>query len=388
MTVKNLLDKPKKLLLFIFLLYAIVPYETVSNPLLSYVFHLIFIVFVGIFALYTGNFKIKMNQFAKFTMFFLICFIAINSVVSYGLNEFLLFLSIVFGSIVASTIYNNRNFYNLFVSAFKWLIVFSISMLFLQLIVLDTTGKVLHIHEMFFPFSEARIGVFGLLNRLGGVYLEPGTYSNWMHLFLVIYMVLSENINRPIFYIGAISMILTLSAYGVIIGIYLLMVLLLSKIKHSSLKKKFSTLLLLMIVSFFSIGYIGDSTAVKLVSAKMDSSSDGSANLRKQAYERYIENIEDYFIVGEGFSNKFGEGIASIQDAGLLLNMSVALGILFSIIFIMIYTYAFLKKNNMEILFASLPIFISKIYYYEFSFWLLFFLLILKNKQFLTYKKY
>ncbi len=377
MKIRSLTDSARQIFLFVGLLYAFVPFEA-GNYLITNAIHITALMLISMYTLYVGRFKLKMNQLGKIVLILLMVFTMISSMVSYGKGEVIFAFSIIFSFITASVIHYNNNFKHQFLIALKWLIIFSISMLFLQLIVLNITGDVLSIHEMIFPFSEARISIntkFDDLYRMGGIYIEPGTYSNLMYLFLVIYMLLSKNLSNYLLFIGAISIILSYSVWGMIFGSYLLFFLIFIKLKNSSLKMKLLVLIAVFSIGSLSINYIINSPAVNYATYKVNSDV-SSVSEKEKAYSRYKESIDDFFIIGEGFSPEFNVGIASVQDSGFLLNFSVVFGILFTVYILMVYILSFLKCCTPIQLIISLPIFVSKIYYWDAAFWLLFFLVV------------
>ena len=376
--IKNLPVILKTLLLFLGLLYALIPFETSKAILI----HSAALMFVIGYALYVGNFKIKINHLGRIILLMFTILTLMGLLISSEADGLIFTFAIVFGSITASMIHYNPKFRHLFFIAFKWLVIFSIAMLFLQTVILTITGKVLPIHEFIFPFSEARIGTytnFEGLYRMGGLYIEPGTYANMMYLFLIIYLVISKNTFSPVLFIGAISIILSYSVWGMIFGSYLLIILIIAKLKKITWKIKLIILLILALTSFFSFNYISNyidqSQAIQFASHKINVSH-GSAESKMQAFHKYEETFGDFLIIGEGFYPEFNKGLSSVQDAGFLLNVSVVFGILFAICIFTLYIYLSLKYYTWVGAAASLPIFISKIFYYDAAFWLLFFLVI------------
>jgi hypothetical protein len=307
---------------------------------------------------------------------------------SYKLVYFLSFLlSIIFAFITASTIHNKEIFRKQFSITLEWLIIFSVSMFFLQFIVFYLSNNVLPIHKFIFPFSEARIGVLEISNsilRLGGLYIEPGTYCNWMYLFLVIYILISDNVKKSLLYIVAISMIMSYSVWGIIFGSYLLIILIIIKLKKFTWKKRIMLFLILLLMSYSTIEYISNSSAIQYSSNKINSNN-GSVTAKEMTFKNYKDNFTNFLIIGEGLNPPFYKKLTSPQDSGFILNLSIIIGIFFTIIILLIYTISFFKYSNSLIFLISLPIFFSKINYYEASFWLLFFIIIYKGHS--TYQK-
>jgi len=220
---KDLSDKFKILFLLILFLYAFIPFEGGGSQFV-FIAHSFSLMLITLYALYANNFKIKMNRLGKISLFILLFFLILSILVSNGGREYTMFLSIVFSFITASAIHYSANFKNYFLTALKWLIIISVTTLVLQLLIFMMTGTIIHFHEMIYPFSEGRIGtdrLFSDLYRFGGIYIEPGTYSNWMYLFLVMYMILSKKVFSPLVLIGSLSMILSYSVWGMVFGAFL-----------------------------------------------------------------------------------------------------------------------------------------------------------------------
>ena len=377
MIYKKILNNLKRFLFFLTLLYIFIPFET-TDPTFSMKIRLAVAMGLTFYMLYLNDFKIKLNNLGKITLLLLIFLIILNSFISFDTTLFIFTGAIIFGAVTASIIKNNTTLYNDFLTGLEWLIIFSIFTLLFQLIYFSQTGEVISFHKMVYPLSEERIGIqkeFGNLHRLGGMYIEPGTYSNFMYLFLIIYLFLTKNIKSSLLFIGAVSILFTYSVWGIIFGSYFVIVLILARIKESSLKKKFTIIFLLFLINLVGINYILNSPAIQFAMAKMEAGG-GSVSAKEDAYNKYAQTYDNFLIIGEGFSSSFEKGLTSAQDAGFLLNLSVILGIFFTALLILIYLISFIKSSDKFVILASLPIFISKIYYWDFAFWLLFFLIV------------
>ena len=160
-----------------------------------------------------------------------------------------------------------------------------------------------------------------------------------------------------------------------IFGSYLLILLLLAKFKKSTWRKKFLVFFVISGIGLFFINYAVNSSAFNFAINKV-SSNTSSVAAKQKAYDKYSKTFDDFLIIGQGFKAKFNEGIPSVQDSGFLLNISVVFGIFFTVMLLILYSISFLRCCTRLEFLISLPIFISKIYYYDPAFWLLFFLVI------------
>lgn len=368
--------------LFILFLYAFIPFES-SSPSKTQNIHLLFMIIIILFTLYYNNFKIQINVLARFIVFTITMITLISLIISLEKDALVFSFSIILALVISSTLYYNINFRETFISSLKLLISFSILMLFLQILILKITGEIIPIHETIYPFSESRIGIYTSFEgfyRTGGLYIEPGTYANYMYLFLFLYMLLTRKVDDLIVLLGAISIILSNSILGMIIGSYLLLFILLNKVKKATLFKKIIIICSTIIISTYFINNFINSSGYSYVISKL-TTSNASADAKRIAYSKYLETFDSFLIIGQGFNPEFNIGIPSVQDAGFLLNLSVVYGILFTLLLFSFFIFLILKNYNLTFLIISLPIFISKIFYYDPIFWVVFLFLIHNIKE-------
>lgn len=368
------LNYTKSIFLFICLVYGFIPFEAGSYEV-SLRIHYLFLIPIMIYALYTTSFKLS-----KYGVLFFLFFLFISSMlffVSYGHAIFSFFPAIIFASVVAPAIYKNNNFKKYFTQAIKILIVISVITFFIQFTTYQLTGVLLPLHELVFPFSKARTGVesqYNDLARMGGIYIEPGTYSNYLFMLIGIYTFLIKKIDYVLLTLAAISIILTFSVWGMIFASYLLIILILSKLVSVSWKIKILLITFLLVIGSFSVSSLSQNPAIDFALNKMESNK-GSTEHKKDVYKKYANEFDTFFIVGQGFAPVFKQHTVSLQDSGLLLNLSIVFGIVPTIIFILIYSILLLKLTNYFILLISLPIFMSKLFYWDPAFWLFFFMI-------------
>lgn len=367
------------LLLFISFLYSFIHVEGGPGQF-RFLMQSSFLMIITFLALYTSNFRINMNRLGKISLFLLFFFTILSILISNAGREYTMIVSIIFSSITASVIHYNEKFKKNFLTALQSLIILSIGLLVLQLLIFKTTGNIIKFHEIFYPFSQGRIGVdklFDDLYRFGGLYIEPGTYSNWLYLFLIIYIILSRKIFSPLVLIGSLSLILSFSVWGMIFGTYLFIISIMLKIKKASLKYKFLILLSFFSFAFYSITQFEDNSAVKFAIYKLDvDSGNTSTSAKVDFYKKYQSDLTKLLFIGEGYTPSIYKGIDSPQDTGFIINLSVIFGIFFTFIIFLIFFISLVKCCGWIMLFAFLPILTSKIYFSDPVFWLLFFLVI------------
>lgn len=366
-----------KVFLLIALIYGFIPFEASFRVDR---FHEFWLICMMLYAWYMGSFKFS-KYGGSYFFFFLLVFV-INALVSIGQDIVIITTSVLFSAVVVPVIYKNERFKNIFISSLRWLIILSITSFLIQFTVYYLTGNLLLMHEFVFPFSEARIAhetTFGNLTRMGGMYIEPGTYANFMFVYLFIYIVLTRNINDKLLYIGSLSIIFTFSVWGAIFSSYLFLMLVMANLVTFSLKKKLMITILILGIGFYSATYLVNNPLVEYAVNKTESGNTGtkgSTAAKKYVYKKYMKEYDEFLLIGEGFKPKFKENTVSMQDSGMLLNMSIVLGKLFTIFFAISFIVGLFRLTNIWIVFASLPIFISKLYYWDPAIYLLYFLVI------------
>lgn len=373
-------DKFITFLIFLLLLYSFVPYEIISSNITIGI-RLGIISVLTVFICLIVRIRTNIYIIIVFLLIFL-CAI-INSLISTSLYIFLFLASITSCFIIANAIIYNHFFKLLFANALKWLLLVSIMMLFLQIIIFKFTGNILELHNIFFPYSHARVQLIENLDlfRFGGMYIEPGTYSNYMYTFLILYMILNRGKDNLILFVGAISIILTVSVYGIIFGTYFLILLTFKHLNKYSLKKIFIFISLLVILIGVVVQKIQETNIYKFIQVKLQFKS-MSGYSKMELINNFKEKYTDYIYLGEGFDNIIGQGIISPQDAGLFINLMIKFGILFALLIVITCILFFILNRKWTLLLCFLPILLSKLFYWDFAFWLLYFVVLgLKNED-------
>jgi len=358
--------------LFLGVLYSFIPFETSDSRITLTIRLLILVIFTTY--IFIKN-KIDGNSYKTLILLAVLISIYFGALESLSLYLFIFLTSIISVYIISNAIENNFDLYQNFVQIWEYLLIFSIIMLLLQQLSFILTGNMLKMHELIFPISKARVEIIKQLHliRFGGIYIEPGTYANFMYLFLVIYMVIKKNFNTTLVSIASLSIISTMSVWGMIFGTYLLLISILIKVKKTSTLKKFFIIFTLITTTLYGTNTIPKTSAYKYAKLKLKMKSD-SGHSKVIILNRFKENLPNYVLIGDGFDSKIVKNVTAPQDAGLIFNLSIVFGILFSLTTLIIYSINIINRRGFLILIASTPLLISKIFYWEFSFWLLFFL--------------
>ncbi len=370
--------------IFLGLLYGFIPYEVGGNSSLSLFLRLIVIVTLTLYLFFLSKLYKKTNIIV---LLFIISFYSLlSSIISASLYLFVFLTSILSEFVIANILRYNSYIRKRFIFSLKCLIFLSTAMLFLQEFYYITHYSVLKLHEFFYPFSQARFEEIDCLElvRLGGLYIEPGTYSNYMYIFLITYIFVDKKHSVLLVFLAIISLIVSMSVWGVLCGFYLLIIYGIKTLWSASVIKKIFIIPILCIVITYGAMYktedISDTPVFIFIQNKLQMETP-SGHSKLTVIKRFKEKISSYVLLGDGFASQLNYDIDSPQDAGFSINFAIVFGIMFTLFISIIYSYSLIKYKNLFILTASLPILIGKIYYWEFSFWLLFFLVVYGKRK-------
>jgi len=352
--------------LLLLALYSFLPYETASGGLALQIRCGVAV----IFTLYIlGSTRIGIDR-PSFVLGLLAFFAAaFAALVSFNGRLFLALISIVLAAVASSAVDRNPSFRASLSRALEWLLALSSIALLLQVAVWHGTGELLRIHEVFFPLSEARIDDRGEFARLGGLYIEPGTFANWSVLILLMYRMISDFPNPTLSLLVGVAMIASISVWGAAAGLVILMV-----SAPSALRGK-------PLVSSLLIGLGGAAVALIVANSNVLAFFEAKSGLESEsgyskvvAVNEFMRTFEDIILLGKGFAPDFCLGCAAPQDAGVFIGVSVTFGVAFAVlIFLALYLGVFQRLGFAGVLIA-LFVPISKVFYWDFVLWILIFL--------------
>lgn len=198
----------------------------------------------------------------------------------------------------------NNNTYKLFEIIYKFVVVCAYSALFIWtlLFVLRVNLPYGFIGDGFyrsyfyiFFTQDGYIENFGgfTFYRLQSIFWEPGVFAVYILIALFYYAFLAKKRNSKNFFVLVVSLILTMSTTGLIVGISLLGVFLIKK-----LKSRIAKLMMILPISLVSVPM-----AVYLWNEKKNSAISPSYRLRMYDMTRSIEIWKNNFILGTGYNN-------------------------------------------------------------------------------------
>lgn len=226
--------------------------------------------------------------------------------------------------------------------------------LYLQLTYYFISGNIIEFHTLLFPFSSSRVGEFIGVIRLGGLHIEPGTYSAFVFALLLARHLLGGAPSDKIFFLAGLSLIVTFSAWGIIAGLVVFSVIILSR-SHQSKRNKIivvsGMLFLTALVQYSTIFYfLADYTLQRF------EPSAGSASYRIEVFSVLVQELPTYILIGRPFEEVFCAECISPQDLGVFSQLIVRLGATSSLI---VFVYALRPY-----LFTSFPTLILVLFFF------------------------
>lgn len=363
--------------IFILYLYFLIPTESLSQGIETSL--LIRFLACGILILTL----LIMNGFVKsqkliICMLFFSCIYLVSALSSISLKVFISFEALLLGLCWAYSFYTKPLTSAYLVAAIKLLIYISALSLILQLIIYQFFGYI-DFHSLIYPWSSARYEDSQNFLRLGGIYIEPGTLSNWIYAFTLLLILVEDKLNIRLISIAALAMLLSLSAWGVAISIIIFIFLALQHkiifIKKNNIYFKLRPFILtitaFLLTAIFLIVFITDDIYTFLETKF--SFETGSGEVRLVVYDEFLAILPDILLFGLGYASDFCSDCQSPQDAGLFISFTVVYGLMFSIFFFLIIILAFYKKLGIKGIILVLPLLTSKIYYWDYILFLIFF---------------
>jgi hypothetical protein len=357
----NLKDGARIFCIFLAAIYSILPFET-ANVTATLVVRCMF-AFVLLVLVFDRRIRIE--------GMFLICFlilvteIILAALTSFSFRLFASIIAAVLGFVWGATMLRALDKRRLCSLAVLALIYFSAGSLFLQLLVYHLGGGIAPLHEIVFPMSTARTEDHDLFARLGGIYIEPGTYANWVYALYVLLVLSSGGVYLIPGLIVGLTLMLTASIWGIAVGVLVAAVAVLSSKKIGPIRKVVLILIVILLQTYYLSGEILDFVQQKL----QFGTPSGESKL--VAFDEFADIWVDVLFLGNGFDPQFCVGCLAPQDAGLFLNMSVVYGIGFAVILFFVIFVAAYKTGGVLLAILLLPLLFAKLNYWDFIFWMI-----------------
>ncbi|WP_352337696.1 hypothetical protein [Psychrobacter sp. 16-MNA-CIBAN-0192] len=306
------------------------------------------------------------------------CWYIISALSSFSLKFLIAFQGLLLGVIWAYSFYRKFLTSVYLIDALKLLIYTSFLALVLQFILYNFFNYV-DIHSIIFPWSEARYQESEGFIRLGGMYIEPGTLSNWIYALFLLFLLVEDKPDTKLTLATALAMLFSLSAWGVAVSgiVFIFFILQYKFIAYEEgrlvFKRRSFIMLIVGIISILLLlsFFITDSIYSFLESKLLFET--GSGEIRIDTYNEFFKTLPDILFFGSGYASDFCINCKSPQDAGLFIIFTVVYGLFFSVLFFLLIVLAFFKKYNFKGIILILPLLTSKIYYWDYIVLLIFF---------------
>lgn len=361
---------------FALLIYCLIPFET--DPVdLSIAIRMIIAAVLTIIAASKINYNRRSVlgvYMAAFTSF--IVFIMVSAFVSFSFRFFATISALIFAAICTAAVRTNPDFRSNFILALRFLIYLSVGLFFAQIVWWQLSGTIIQFHDIVFPFSSGRTEDHELFVRLGGMYIEPGTHAHWLFMIYLVYLFASRSVvDRIAIFVGA-SLISTVSVWGAFAGLLLILLYIMVHIRG----RNFFLAIIVSLLGLMAIYLLMDSEFYQFIERKLLFETESGVS-KVDAYNEFGSILFDILFIGNGFNPGFCENCLSPQDAGLFLSISVVFGVLFSSVISVVALFGSYTQGGITFLALTALIFTTKLFYWDYVFWMAIFLLIPVHKQ-------
>lgn len=267
---------------------------------------------------------------------------------------------------------SSAKFKSIFTSSLTWIVIFWVGSYLAQLALFIALGEILDVHNFFFPYSEQRteVVVDGLV-RLGGIHIEPGTFSNWLFGVLILRSILVGDVFDRINIVGFIGLPASLSVWGFIATVFVIAAYFLQK--RRAISKGVVAILSLGIVLGtleVSYGFVSD---IQIYLESRSGVESSSTSTKYDAYSSFGSEAHKFVLVGQDVTYNFCESCWSIQDAGVSVNLATKIGIFFTIFIFALFGIGIYTCAGLSVLVLIIPMLWSKWFYWDPLFWLVVF---------------
>lgn len=285
-----------------------------------------------------------------------------------------LFVAFIWMAAVTAGAFVAGRYAALFQQALTLLLCSWVAIFLLQFLLYFGSGTVVDFHQWLHPYSEARIstGWDGDVLRLTGPHIEPGTYSNWIYGLVLLRGLVRKRHFDLLNTVAVASTLLSFSLWGMLSACIYLLAALISSLKFNGLGSlvKWAAMLLVLYGTYLVVAHIsaGDLSDYLVQRSTFD---DRSGDSKLRAYDGFVSELTEVLIIGKSYGHDFCNGCESPQDAGVVINMIMHLGLLMTAAVIGVIGQAMYRTGGILALIAFVPVLFSKYYIYEPILWLI-----------------
>ena len=227
---------------------------------------------------------------------------------------------------------------NLAAFAFQWLVYL-------------VSGEIFHIHTLLFPFSESRSAEFLGFLRLGGLHLEPGTYSAYLYLLVVFRIILGGAITDRISLLMLVSFALTFSVWGIAAFLTGMIAVTFSAFSNGRRMRKAlfpaSIAVSGFLVLLFMTGLL--EPVLSYLQVRLDPTQ-GSASYREIALSELIATFDRYVPIGMPMAEKFCAPCQSPQDLGVWSQIIIRFGVFAAVLIFVVSILSAYKHSALMVI--------------------------------------
>jgi hypothetical protein len=210
--------------------------------------------------------------------------------------------------------------------------------LVLQTATLWGTGTLLDLHGSVFQ-SAARIEVIGTHGRLSGFHNEPGTFSQWMLMTLLLRCLLTRRLFSFFNMLICATIMSTISLWGVMGVTAYLIAVAIEALLSSSVSQMIKRLALLFSLGVTILIVVATQVPTEVIEqslafleAKADVETNDSSLDKLLAAEHFSNQIWDLIVIGAPITPGFCPPCIAPNDAGLGLNSVYYFGLLLVVV--------------------------------------------------------
>ena len=207
-------------------------------------------------------------------------------------------------------------------------------------------GEIVHLHTLLFPSSESRAAEFLGFVRLGGLHLEPGTYSNFLYVLVVFRVLLGGALTARLSLLMLVSFALTFSTWGIAAFLVGMIAVALSAFsnQHRIGKTLLSGFIVIssLLVVLFTTNL--QEPVLSYLQVRLDPTQ-GSASFRRIAFNELVATFDRYVLLGMPMAEKFCASCQSPQDLGLWSQIIIRFGF-FAAVFILVISVISAWKHS------------------------------------------
>lgn len=260
------------------------------------------------------------------------------------------------------------------------LMIFWIFAFIFQITLYLLSGAIVDIHNIMHPLSEGRIHELGgALVRFTGVQTEPGTYANYLYGLALLRAIVNCNLFDRINLVGITSVLLSLSAWGMIVALIYLACHYISYIKNTKQNigtyKKFLLAIILVPLIIYTLtdfNFLENTDTFDYFLFRSDL-EDESGFSKVLAFESFLHNIGDSIFFGKPLEYNYCPKCISPQDAGIFINLTIKAGLIFCIIVFIFIGFVYFQQFGILGMIVLLPLLFSKFFYFDPLLWIIIF---------------